>query len=147
MTVEERLEKIEAMLAVLVERQTVKDFYEVEEFARLVGRSAFTCREWCRRSRIRAEKRAVAGVPTPHGPFPTRSCSGFSVRGFGLRRAMRHRPSKRATCDCIRVFGNDRQEQEKPTCGGTPGPARFRSRFAAGKAVDAAACSYPPVAR
>jgi|SRR5581483_6668216 len=58
MTVEERLEKIEAMLAVLVERQTVKDFYEVEEFARLVGRSAFTCREWCRRGRIRAEKKS-----------------------------------------------------------------------------------------
>ena len=57
MTVEERLENIEAMLVVLVERQTVKDFYEVEEFARLVGKSCFTCREWCRLGRIRAEKK------------------------------------------------------------------------------------------
>lgn len=57
MTVEQRLEKIEAMLSALVERQTVKDFYEVEEFARLVGKSCFTCREWCRLGRIQARKK------------------------------------------------------------------------------------------
>jgi len=56
MSIEERLENIEAMLAVLVERQMVKDFYEVEEFAKLVKKSSFTCREWCRLGRIRAEK-------------------------------------------------------------------------------------------
>jgi hypothetical protein len=53
----ERLEKIEAMLVVLVERQATKDFYEVEEFARLVGKSCFTCREWCRLGRISAVKK------------------------------------------------------------------------------------------
>jgi hypothetical protein len=58
MSVEERLEKIEAMLAALVEQQTVKDFYEVEEFARIVGRSELTCREWCRKRRISARKKA-----------------------------------------------------------------------------------------
>jgi predicted site-specific integrase-resolvase len=57
MTLEERLSKIESMLAVLVERQTVKDFYEVEEFAKLVGKSNLTCREWCRLGRIRARKK------------------------------------------------------------------------------------------
>ena len=57
MTVEERLEKIEDMLAVLIQRQTVKDFYEVEEFSRLVGKSCLTCREWCRLGRIRARKK------------------------------------------------------------------------------------------
>lgn len=57
MTVEERLSKIEGLLAVLVERQAVKDFYAVEEFARLVGKSSFTCREWCRQGRIRARKK------------------------------------------------------------------------------------------
>lgn len=54
---EERLEKIEAMLAVLVEREHVREWYSVDEFARIVGRSEFTCREWCRRSRIQAEKK------------------------------------------------------------------------------------------
>jgi hypothetical protein len=71
MTVEDRLEKIEAMLLVLVERQKVKDFYEVEEFAKLVGKSCFTCREWCRLGRIRAEKKlsgrgAYARWVVPH---------------------------------------------------------------------------------
>jgi hypothetical protein len=57
MSVEERLDKLEALLVILVERQTVKDYYEIEEFARLVGREPFTCREWARHGRIRAEKK------------------------------------------------------------------------------------------
>ena len=71
MTFEERIEHIEAMLTQLVERQAVKDFYTPEEFARLVGREAFTCREYCRLGRIRALKKAsrtrqvyVVGDPT-----------------------------------------------------------------------------------
>jgi hypothetical protein len=56
-TVEERLEKIEAKLTVLVERQQTKSFYEIDEFARWVGKASFTIREWCRHGRIRAEKR------------------------------------------------------------------------------------------
>jgi hypothetical protein len=57
MTVEERLERIESMLCALVERQAVKDYYDIDEFARIVGRAAFTCREWARLGRIKAEKR------------------------------------------------------------------------------------------
>ena len=57
MTVEERLEKIEAMLAVLVERQSVREWYTTEEFARAVGKAEFTIREYCRLGRLRAEKR------------------------------------------------------------------------------------------
>jgi hypothetical protein len=54
----ERLGKVEAMLGVLIERQQVREFYAVEEFARIVGRAEFTCREWCRHGRINAEKKA-----------------------------------------------------------------------------------------
>jgi hypothetical protein len=57
MSVDERLENIEAMLIVLVERQKVKEYYEIEEFAKMVGKSCFTCREWCRLGRIRADKK------------------------------------------------------------------------------------------
>ncbi len=57
MTVEERLEKIEGLLLVLVGRQQVREFYEIEELARLVGRDRFTVREWARHGRIRAEKK------------------------------------------------------------------------------------------
>ncbi len=57
MNLEERLDKIEAMLGILIERQQVREYYSVEEFARIVGRAEFTCREWCRHRRIRAEKK------------------------------------------------------------------------------------------
>lgn len=57
MTIEERLENIEVMLAALVERQMVKDWYSAPEFAQLLGKAEFTVREWCRLGRIRAEKR------------------------------------------------------------------------------------------
>ncbi len=63
MTVEERLERIEGLLATLVERQTVKDFYEIEEFARLVGKAEFTVREWCRLGRVRGLKRRSGRGP------------------------------------------------------------------------------------
>lgn len=69
--IEDRLDRIEAMIAVLVERQAAKEFYTPEEFARLVGREAFTCREYCRLGRIRAQKKASgrgkhAGWVIPH---------------------------------------------------------------------------------
>jgi hypothetical protein len=57
MSVEERLEYIESLLVILVQRQTVKDYYEIEEFAKVVGKSCFTCREYCRLGRIRADKK------------------------------------------------------------------------------------------
>ena len=58
MRLRERLDRIESMLAVLVERQTVREWYTTEQVARLVGKAEFTVREWCRHGRLRAEKRA-----------------------------------------------------------------------------------------
>ena len=52
-----RLEHIEQMLAVLVDRQAVKDWYTTDELAGHVGKAEFTVREWCRLGRIKAEKR------------------------------------------------------------------------------------------
>ena len=65
MTLEQRLSKIEELLVVLVERQQVREWYSVEGFARSVGRAEFTCREWCRLGRVRAEKRRSS-----RGAFP-----------------------------------------------------------------------------
>lgn len=53
----QRLDRIEASLAVLVERQTVRDWYSTVEIAHLLGKAEFTVREWCRQGRIRAEKK------------------------------------------------------------------------------------------
>lgn len=58
MTLEDRLSRIESLLAVLAIGQPVRAWYSVEEFARLVGRSEFTCRRWCRLGRIEAHKQA-----------------------------------------------------------------------------------------
>lgn len=57
MTLEERLERIETMLVALVERHSAREWYSVEEFSRIVGRSEFTVREWCRLGRIQAQKK------------------------------------------------------------------------------------------
>ena len=56
MTLKERLEKIEAILVVLIERQQ-QEWYSVGEFARIVGRSVRTCRGWCRHGRVLAAKK------------------------------------------------------------------------------------------
>lgn len=56
MTLEERLDRIERILTVLMDHQQ-KEWYSVEEFARIVSRSEFTCREWCRHGRIKAQKK------------------------------------------------------------------------------------------
>ena len=57
MSIEARLEKIESMLDILVERQRLREWYTTEEFAKEVGRAEFTIREYCRLGRLRGEKR------------------------------------------------------------------------------------------
>lgn len=57
MTLEERLEQIESMLATLINRQAIREWYTIEEFACLVGKAPFTVREWARLGRIHAKKR------------------------------------------------------------------------------------------
>jgi hypothetical protein len=56
-TIAGRLDKIEALLTLVVQGQQVREWYTVDEFARIVGRSEFTCREYCRLGRVHAEKR------------------------------------------------------------------------------------------
>lgn len=58
MTLDERLEKIEAMLVALVEGQQMREWYTTEQVAQRLGKSEFTVREYCRLGRLRAEKRA-----------------------------------------------------------------------------------------
>jgi hypothetical protein len=53
----ERLDRIEAALEALVRQRTIKDWYDIADFAALVGKSEFTCREWCRHGRVHAAKR------------------------------------------------------------------------------------------
>lgn len=53
----ERLERIEAAVHLLVMRQVVKDYYDVDEVAEVLGKAPFTVREWARLGRVHAEKK------------------------------------------------------------------------------------------
>ncbi len=52
-----QLDKMNSILLELVRQRTVKDYYDTEEMARIVGKAEFTVREWCRNGRIHAEKK------------------------------------------------------------------------------------------
>ena len=53
----DRLERIETVLAALVESKTAKEWYSTGEVAKIMGKAEFTVREWCRLGRVYAEKR------------------------------------------------------------------------------------------
>jgi len=58
---EERQTRIETTLAelrdLLVNQQTVRDWYSPTEVAEILGKKPYTVREWCRLGRIDARKR------------------------------------------------------------------------------------------
>lgn len=56
-TIDDRLDRIESMLAALVEQKSVKDWYSTPEIAKLLDRAEYTVREWCRQGRISARKK------------------------------------------------------------------------------------------
>lgn len=91
-SLEDRLTRIEAMLAALMEVRQEREWYAVDEFARIVGRSEFTVREWCRRGRIQAAKKgsgrgAHAAWVISHGEL-------LRFQREGLRPASRHELSR-----------------------------------------------------
>jgi hypothetical protein len=53
----ERLERVESTLQTLVDQRTIKDYYGVDEVAKMLGKAEFTVREYCRLGRLRAIKR------------------------------------------------------------------------------------------
>lgn len=53
----ERLERIEAKLELLVGKPKAKDWYTTDEAGALLGRAAWTVRQWCRLGRVHAKKR------------------------------------------------------------------------------------------
>ena len=52
-----RLDRIEAAVSAIAQRQTLREWYASDEFAVLVGKAEFTVREWCRLGRVKAEKK------------------------------------------------------------------------------------------
>jgi hypothetical protein len=62
-TILERLDRIEQTRGHLVDRETVEACYSIDEFSRLVRKSEFTAREWCRLGRVVAKKRESGRGP------------------------------------------------------------------------------------
>jgi len=88
MSIEERLDKIESLLSVLVERHVRKDWYTTAEAAQILGRAEFTVREWCRLGRVRAEKRKSG-----RGAYPAWVVSHEELQRFereGLLPVVKH---------------------------------------------------------
>lgn len=57
-----RFAAIENNIAVLAQRQTVKEFYTTQDLCKMFGKAPYTVREWCRLGRIKAKKiRASCG--------------------------------------------------------------------------------------
>ena len=54
----ERLARIEEALGTLLHEKTVKEWYSTAEVAKLLGKSEYTVREWCRLGRVQASKKA-----------------------------------------------------------------------------------------
>ena len=52
-----RLSRIESTLEELLRQKTIKEWYTTDEVAAVLGKAAFTVREWCRHGRVQANKR------------------------------------------------------------------------------------------
>ena len=57
MNLEERLDRIESLLAELVSKGQIKDWYTTAEVGKILDKSDYTVREWARLGRIHASKR------------------------------------------------------------------------------------------
>ena len=87
-TIEERLEKIEAMLVALMERQQQREWYTTQEFAEEVGKAECTVREWCRTGRVKAAKRQSG-----RGAYPQWVLSHAEMLRYQKEGLLRREPS------------------------------------------------------
>lgn len=79
----DRLARIEDALQTLVREKTVKEWYSTAEAAKLLQRSEYSVREWCRQKRVFASKRSYA-----RGKYPEWQISHAElqrIRNEGLR--------------------------------------------------------------
>jgi hypothetical protein len=87
MTLEQRLQNIEAMLIELVARQQVREWYTTHEFARTVGKAEFTIREYCRLGRLRAEKRQSGRGAYSAWAISRSECERYQREGLRPRKS------------------------------------------------------------
>jgi len=83
MTIEERLERIESLLSRLIGKEPAKEAYSVADVAKIVGRSQFQVREWCRLGRIKAKKKECGRSRAKEWMIPAGELAAY--QSFGLR--------------------------------------------------------------
>lgn len=81
-TIVQRLLAIEMALQILVREKTVKDRYSTAEVAQLVGKAEYTVREWCRRGRLRASKKAYLRGAHPEWLIDREELTRFRNEGL-----------------------------------------------------------------
>ncbi|MDG2358084.1 MAG: helix-turn-helix domain-containing protein [Planctomycetaceae bacterium] len=77
-----RLDRIETVLQQLTTQRLMKEYYSTSEVAKLVKRSEFTVREWCRLGRIAAEKRACGRGRSQEWMIPHDELLRFQCEGL-----------------------------------------------------------------
>ena len=81
-TLVERLDRIEDMLTVLVNRQTVQEWYDTKTVAEILGKSSYSVREWCRLGRVHAEKRRCGRGTTKEWMISHEEIQRFRAEGL-----------------------------------------------------------------
>ena len=80
----ERLDKVETMLGVLVERQQTREWYTTSEFAKAVGKAEFTIREYAASVAFMRRNDRAAGEHIPNGSFPRLNWIAIAAMAFFL---------------------------------------------------------------
>ena len=82
-----RLRRLEELIGEVVKQQAPsKDFYTVEEFAKLVDLSSYTVREHCRLDRLQAEKTECGRGNVPEWRIPHAELVRYRNHGLLPRR-------------------------------------------------------------
>jgi len=56
--IEQRLDRIESILLRIADKEPEQEWYDTKAAGKLLDRSPYSVREWCRLGRVNAEKRA-----------------------------------------------------------------------------------------
>ena len=88
MTIDERLDRIEELLRLLVEEKTVKEWYTTAEAAKILGKAEWTFREYCRLGRVSPASVNAAVAIQRNGLSLMKNYSGFKMRDCYRTRAL-----------------------------------------------------------
>jgi len=90
-----RLTRIEAMVTTLVEQRQIQDWYGTAAAAKILSKSAYSVREWCRLGRVHAEKRSSGRGRSKEWMISHEELMRIKSEGLLPQRPPQGRPSSR----------------------------------------------------